>query len=177
MFYWVSEGNNVTIQYFYFPPHFHHWIDLFFLQIQSMSLSLTFSSLADQIICFDVLEEQLFFGCKLCEDLLRLDCVLSAQWSWIFSSDFKKFYFSKEKNICICECVWMQSTWVRFICTWSAEARKGCWVISPITLCIFFFEARALSKSRDGVLSAILKPKFPAFLLSLNPKALYYTCM
>lgn len=35
----------------------------------------------------------------------------------------------------------------------------------------FFFEAR------DGVLSAILKPKFPAFLLSLNPKALYYTCM
>lgn len=41
----------------------------------------------------------------------------------------------------------------------------------------FFFEARALSMPRDGVLSAILKPKFPAFLLSLNHKALYYTCM
>lgn len=115
-----------------------------------MSLSLTFSSLAYQIICFDVLEEQLFCGCKLCEDLLRLDCVLSAQWSWIFSSDFNKFYFSKQKNICMCECVWMQSTWVRFICTWSAEARKGCWVISPITLCIFSLR-QGLSLSQEMV--------------------------
>lgn len=65
IFYRISEGNNVTSQYFYFPPHFHHWIDLFFWQIQSMSLCLTFSFLADQIICFDVLEEQLSFSFKL----------------------------------------------------------------------------------------------------------------
>lgn len=158
MFYRVPESNNVTSQYFYFPPNFHHWIDLFFLQIQSMSLSLMFSSLADQIVCFDVLEEQLFFGCKLCEELLRLDCVLSMQWSWNFSSDFKKFYFSKEKKktfvyVNVCECSVCGYGLYAHVVQRGQERVLG---DLPYHSLHFSFEAKALSKPRDGVLSTRL---------------------